>query len=291
MKNKIITSTLLATLLVTGANAYSNMENHSLQLAKKFINGKDKSFYRPDGGIVFLHGGTLPSILTAPLRLTDIELEPGEIIKEVQLGDTVRWQVSPSISGSGSTQVSHVIVKPTDSGLATTLDIFTDRRSYHVNLKSTNKNYFPVVAFAYRDQLQNVWDNYNNQISATKKANTIADPDIGFKNTEDLDFGYDISGSTSWKPTRVYNDGVKTYIFMPRSMNSKDAPVLLALDGSGSQKIVNYRIVNNKFIVDNLFDKAILLIGVGSNQDKVTITRSRSSHSGRGSNLSVLDRN
>ncbi len=289
MKNKIITSTLLATLLVTGANAYSNMENHSLQLAKKFINGKDKSFYRPDGGVVFLHGGTLPSILTAPLRLTDIELEPGEIIKEVQLGDTVRWQVSPSISGSGSTQVSHVIVKPTDSGLATTLDIFTDRRSYHVNLKSTNKNYFPVVAFAYRDQLQNVWDNYNNQISATKKANTIADPDIGFKNAEDLDFGYDISGSTSWKPTRVYNDGVKTYIFMPRSMNSKDAPVLLALDGSGSQKIVNYRIVNNKFIVDNLFDKAILLIGVGFNQDKVTITRSRSSHSGRGSNLSVLD--
>jgi len=289
MKNKIITSTLLATLLITGASAYSNMENHSLQLAKKFINGKDKSFYRPDGGVVFLHGGTLPSVLAAPLKLTDIELEPGEIIKEVQLGDTVRWQVSPSISGSGSMQVSHVIVKPTDSGLATTLNIFTDKRAYHINLKSTAKNYFPIVAFAYQDQLQNVWNNYQNQIATTKKANTITDPDIGLKNAEDLDFGYDISGIASWRPTRIYNDGVKTYIFMPRSMNSKDAPVLLAIDGSGSQKIVNYRIINNKFIVDNLFDKAILLIGVGSNQDKITITRSSRSSSNRGSNLSVLE--
>ncbi|MDD3499095.1 MAG: P-type conjugative transfer protein TrbG [Sulfurovum sp.] len=286
---KILNSTIVATMMITGAGAYSSMENHSLQLAKKFINGKDKSFYRPDGGVVFLHGGTLPSVLTAPLRLTDIELEPGEIIKEVHLGDTVRWQVSPSISGTGNMQVSHVVVKPTDSGLATTLDIFTNRRSYHINLRSTSKNYFPIVAFAYRDQLQNFLDNYNNQIAATKKANSLIDPDIGLKNAEDLDFGYDISGSASWRPTRIYNDGVKTYIFMPRTMNSKDAPVLLAIDGSGSQKIVNYRIINNKFIVDNLFDKAILLIGVGSNQDKITITRQSRSSSNRGSNLSVLE--
>ncbi|MDD5406961.1 MAG: P-type conjugative transfer protein TrbG [Sulfurovaceae bacterium] len=289
MKNKIITSTLLATMLITGAAAYSDMENHSLQLAKKFINGHDKSFYRPDGGVVFLHGGTLPSVLTAPLKLTDIQLEPGEIIKEVQLGDTVRWQVSPSISGSGDSQVSHVIVKPTDSGLATTLDIFTDRRSYHINLRSTSKNYFPIVAFAYQDQLRNFWSDYQKKLQQQKDNNTIKDPDIGSKNAEDLDFNYDISGSTSWKPTRVYNDGVKTYIFMPRSMNSKDAPVLLAIDGSGSQKIVNYRIVNNKFIVDNLFDKAILLIGAGSSQDKVVITHSSRSYRNRGSNLSVLE--
>ncbi|MBN2722369.1 MAG: P-type conjugative transfer protein TrbG [Campylobacterales bacterium] len=290
MKNKILTSTLLAVMLTSGASAYSNMENHSLQLAKKFINGKDKSFYRPDGGVVFLHGGTLPSVLTAPLKLTDIELEPGETIKEVQLGDTVRWQVSPSISGSGNMQVSHVIVKPTDSGLATTLNIFTDRRSYHINLRSTSKNYFPIVAFAYQDQLRNFWSDYQKKLQQQKDNNTIKDPDIGSKNAEDLDFNYDISGSTSWKPTRVYNDGVKTYIFMPRSMNSKDAPVLLAIDGSGGQKIVNYRIVNNKFIVDNLFDKAILLIGVGSNQDKVVITHSSRSYHNRGSNLSVLEK-
>ncbi|WP_349826477.1 hypothetical protein ABHM94_00160 (plasmid) [Campylobacter jejuni] len=41
----------------------------------------------------------MPSIVTAPLRLTDISLEPGEVIKDVQIGDSIRWAISLSISG------------------------------------------------------------------------------------------------------------------------------------------------------------------------------------------------
>ncbi len=277
---KIILSAATAILLMT-TNAFcenlTKMEKHSLDLAKKFINGKDKSFYRPDGGVVYLHGGTMPSVLTAPLRLTDIQLQAGETIKEVQLGDTVRWQVSPSISGSGMSQVSHVLVKPTDSGLETTLDIFTDKRSYHINLKSTGSKYFPIVSFAYHDELKATWSQYQKNIEDVKNANTMNVAGIGSFDINSLNFDYTISGSASWKPVRVYNDGVKTYIEMPKIMNTNEAPVLLVLASDGGKKIVNYRLVNNKYVVDNLFNKAFLVLGVGFSQQKITITKNRSS--------------
>ena len=46
-------------------------------------------------------------------------------------------------------------------------------------------------------------------------------------------------------------------------------------NGPESKKpvIVNYRYQNNKFIVDAVFDKAILISGVGSKQKKITLIR------------------
>jgi type IV secretion system protein VirB9 len=88
-----------------------------------------------------------------------------------------------------------------------------------------------------------------------------------------------VSGKASWKPVRVYNDGAKTIIEMPRSMNETEAPTLLALRDSGTpfrkdeQVMVNYRLQGNRYVVDTLFDKAILIAGVGAAQKKIVIER------------------
>ena len=37
--------------------------------------------------------------------------------------------------------------------------------------------------------------------------------------------------------------------------------------------LVNYRVQGNRYIVDTVFDRAILIAGVGSSQDRVTISR------------------
>ncbi len=285
-KKILIPTTLLVGLMsLSPAQTLTEMEQHSLTLARKFIYGKDKSFYRPDGGVVFLHGGTMPSVLTAPLKLTDIQLQPGEIIKEIQLGDTVRWQVAPSLSGNGDTQVSHVVVKPTDSGLATTLDIFTDLRSYHINLKSTKISYFPVVSFGYSDELKEKWDAYQKGVHTAQLKKTMQVNGVGGLDVTRLDFNYVISGNASFKPTRIFNDGRKTYIQMPYDLSSREAPILLALDPSGAEKIVNYRVSGNQYIVDQLFSEAILIAGIGTSQSKIKIKKSGA----RTSNLSILD--
>lgn len=41
--------------------------------------------------------------------------------------------------------------------------------------------------------------------------------------------------------------------------------------------MVNYRIQGNRYIVDTVIDKAILVTGVGKDQDRVTITREKAS--------------
>jgi type IV secretion system protein VirB9 len=246
----------------------SSQEEHSFSVAKKFINGKDKSFYREDGSVVFIHGASLPSILTAPLRITDIQFQEGEIIKEIQLGDTVRWRITPSLSGTSPHEISHIVVKPTDVGLETTLVVFTNKRSYSLNLKSTTSKYFPVVSFAYKDEQESAWSSYHektkDRLTPQPSSNEIS---------SELDFGYDIEGKASWKPITVYNDGKKTYIQMPKSMLNKEAPALLVLDEYGDDKLVNYRVLKDKFIVDKVFSKAILILGVGYKQEKITISK------------------
>ena len=116
-------------------------EYHSLTLAKEWMNNGNKSFRGEDGKISFLFGATMPRVVTAPLRITDIELQVGEKIREIQIGDTVRWMISPSISGEAPNEISHIIVKPTDVGLETNLAIFTNKRSYHINLVSRKESY------------------------------------------------------------------------------------------------------------------------------------------------------
>jgi type IV secretion system protein VirB9 len=39
--------------------------------------------------------------------------------------------------------------------------------------------------------------------------------------------------------------------------------------------MVNYRLQGDRYIVDTVFDKAILIAGVGGNQRRVTITRGK----------------
>jgi type IV secretory pathway VirB9-like protein len=42
-----------------------------------------------------------------------------------------------------------------------------------------------------------------------------------------------LSGSASWKPVRVYNDGRKTIIEMPGTMQQTEAPTLLVVRKEG----------------------------------------------------------
>jgi type IV secretion system protein TrbG len=90
-----------------------------------------------------------------------------------------------------------------------------------------------------------------------------------------------VSGSAPWVPLRVFNDGRKTIIQMPDTMAQTEAPVLLVLRQDGGlfsdeeTTLVNYRLVGDRYIVDAVLDRAVLVAGVGSGQDRVVIERTR----------------
>lgn len=275
MKKLIMLSIALSTLLSASTIPLNEKENHSLALAQEWIKKDIKSYEGKDGSVNFIYGSSMPSIVTAPLRLTDIALEEGEYIKDVQVGDATRWIISASVSGSGEGVVSHVVVKPTAPNLQTTLLIATDKRSYHLNLISKKEDYMPIIGFSYVADMKKSLAAYKQKIDEVEKSKTFEvvggeKPILG--NIDTLNFDYRVSGDNpSWKPIRIYNDGVKTYIQMPKAMLFNEAPILMVLDGNNNQQIVNYRLLEDRFIVDKLFDKAVLFMDIGDDRKSVII--------------------
>lgn len=219
-----------------------------------------------DGKVIFLFGEVQPSVVCSPLEVCDIELQAGEVVRDVLVGDTVRWKVEPATSGAVGGQAIHLIVKPAEPGLITSMIVTTSRRTYHIQLKSNATQYMARVGFEYPEDVGTRLADVNARLGAD------AIPGAGVP-AEQLNFGYSVSGDASWRPTLVYSDGVKTYIQFPSSLAGGDAPVLFVVSG-GQNRIVNYRLKDDMMVVDYQIDTAILVSGVGFwNQDKVTIRR------------------
>ncbi|EHL31857.1 P-type conjugative transfer protein TrbG [Legionella drancourtii] len=254
----------------------SNQEKQALSIAEEWQKGDktSKPFHSSDGSVSFVYGSGQIRVVCAPLQVCDIALQPAEQLNDMNVGDP-RFLVEPSITGSGMDQQIHLLIKPRDVGLDTSLVVTTDRRTYHFRLKSDQNNFMPYVSFTYPDDAKAKWRLIQQMQAERRKANTFTETN---EYLGDLNFNYRIQGNSRFKPVRVYNNGVKTIIEMPKAMSESEAPALLVLRNGGLFKqpesvMVNYRLQGCRYIVDSVFDKAILIIGSGSSQEKISITR------------------
>ncbi len=227
-----------------------------------------------DGRVLYTYGGGMPIVICSPLRVCIVELEPGEHFSSApHIGDAVRWDVSLETSGAGEQATPTIILKPRESGLDTTLFMATDRRSYYLRLLSKDDSYTPIIAFDYPEEqaarLQNaiLLQQQQQKLMDTTRISHITTP------IESIFFDFKISGGdNSIRPIRVMDDGNKTYIQMPESALHRELPTLV-VEGPGGDELVNFRVKDNYYIVDRLFDKAALLLGAGKHTRKVEITR------------------
>ncbi|SDP35939.1 P-type conjugative transfer protein TrbG [Desulforhopalus singaporensis] len=240
-------------------------EKQALELAREWKGKTLKPVLTDKGRVSFIYGHAVPTIIVSPFKVADLELQPGEKISSIILGDTARWQVDVVDAGSGNNKTSHIAFKVLDSGLSTTALITTDRRSYHLNLKSDPKKHMGYTGFIYPKDTAVVLERVQQKIHESAKQRVSKE---GFDLSK-LDFNYDIKGNASWKPVQIFNDGEKTYIRMPKM---QEMPVLLVKTAAG-QGLVNYRVKDKTFIVDQLFEEGYLIVGVGNSQKKVTIKR------------------
>jgi P-type conjugative transfer protein TrbG len=246
-------------------------EKKALKSAKEWINA-DQYPYKKDGSVTFLFDGGQPTLICAPLQLCMIKLERGEQVVKggIHLGDSARWKVAPAV-GSGVNDRTNIVIKPVEVGLETSMAIITDRRTYHIRLVSRRKDYMPVVSFHYPERIEAEWQSY--YASKAQEKQRLVMPSTG-ESIENLDFDYAVEGCSGcpWRPLRVYNDGQQTIIQMGKDMNQAEAPALLVMTRDGEQ-LVNYRISGDRYIVDQVFAEAMMVIGVGWNQDRVNIRR------------------
>lgn len=253
-------------------------EKEAMEIAKDWQTGKHGSAPArgPDGSITFVYGASQSSVVCAVLQVCDVQLQAGEQVNSIHLGDKVRWTVDPAITGYGANEVQHLIIKPSDVGLETTLIVTTNRRTYNLKLRSDRKQYMPVVNFSYPEEAMAKWEAVKQRRTQQVKRDTIPETNEYLGN---LSFTYKVSGKAAWKPVRVYNDGVKTIIQMPKAMQETEAPSLLVVrDRKGlfskdQEVVVNYRVQDDRYIVDTVFDKAVLIAGVGRHQERVVITK------------------
>ena len=111
-----------------------------------------------NGAVTFNYGSQQNSIVCAVLQVCDVALQAGELVNGIHLGDTARWTVEPAVTGSGAGEVQHLIIKPLDVGLDTSLVVSTNRRTYHLKLRSHRTMYMPQVAFSYPEEVAAKWD-------------------------------------------------------------------------------------------------------------------------------------
>ncbi|WP_246525024.1 P-type conjugative transfer protein TrbG [Sphingobium phenoxybenzoativorans] len=210
--------------------------------------------------------GALYHVITAPERVTDIALQVGENLVSVASGDTARWIIGDTTSGTGAAKRTHIVVKPFSSGLATNLVIATDRRTYHLTLSSTEKTAMAVLSWTYPQ----------DALLAVKRAaaeTAAAQPIAAGISVEELHFNYALTGDRpAWRPLRAFDDGRQTFVEFPATLAVGEAPPIFLLDSKGEAQLVNYRIKGRFYIVDRIFDVAELRLGT-KRQQVVRISR------------------
>ena len=208
--------------------------------------------------------GALYQVYAAPGQVTDIALQEGERLVgpgPVAAGDTVRWMIGDTLSGTGAAARVHILVKPTRPDISTNLVVTTDRRTYMIELRARESLYMPAVAWAY-------------PATPGQRQTVPAAPVIPAEAARNYRYGLQVQGdSPPWRPVSVFDDGRRVYVVFPAGIVQGEMPPIFVLGTDGEPQIVNSRVHQNVLIVDRLFGAAELRLGSGNRQQVVRIVR------------------
>ncbi len=260
-------SVILSSLFFSSYSAFADnidLDDRDLKTLSKLdlLDAKQVAGTAYKAGLVtFAYGSGIPTVVCALLELTDLTFEKGESILSVQLGDSVRWNIESAISGSANDSVEHLIVKPLEAGLKTSMLITTDRRTYHIRLKSTEADFMPAVVFSYPNSLKlpskkhygdDSYLQYTSNYDSNEDHNDYSETNSSLKNyssvqnvsyegnsrpalnvaatyndsTQRRNYNYSVDGDSKIIPQNVYDDGKRIFIVMNNPINSSYLPVL-----------------------------------------------------------------
>jgi len=207
-------------------------------------------------------------IMTAPLKNTTIELAKGErLTTDPAMGDSVQWVIDTDGE-------NHVFVKPVKPGLVNTLHLTTNLREYDMTLVSS-----PMGGLFY----QTVRFNYPSSLMAKVRAKEQGagrvagghDDEAGSQTDsgpigvtpDKLNFGYTISGSASFRPEAVFDDGKSIWLRLPAN-----APFAIPIVKDHGDVVSPNFIRRGQYIVVQEIDDEIVL---RAPNEEVTIKRRR----------------
>lgn len=192
--------------------------------------------------------GAIFELYANPNFISTILLEEGETLTNVAAGDTSRWQVSEATAEGLSGFRTILLVKPAAAGLRTNIVLVTDRRTYLVEAVSqAGEAYSAEIAWCYE-----------------RGAEQMSYSQVGA-----LNFDYRVrvvrGSRPAWTPLRVFDDGRRTWIEFAEATQASELPPLFVITGEGAE-LVNYRMDGRRYMVDRVFDRAELRLGLRAPQ-------------------------
>ena len=253
----------------------------AVTVSNRWRNRVQRPALGPDGQLRFVFGEGEPGVVCSPLHVCDIALQPGETVIGQPFIGSPQWIVHPAVSGLGRERTTHVIVKPTDAGLDSNIQIATDRRMYSIQLLSRASEYMPSVGFTYPNDGTASWTSTYAAALAPQNGGGACDqppviPPSAYRITV-------TDGSPGWTPVQAYAVqtpvGMKTCVEFRADIGSTNLPALLLLGNDGgwfsspTTMVVNYSYQHRRFIVDELVNRAELVNGVEGERQRVRIVR------------------
>jgi type IV secretion system protein VirB9 len=201
-------------------------------------------------------------VLTAPLKLTTIELEKGEkLIADPAMGDSVQWEIDDD-------KMNHVFIKPHKADLVNTLHLTTNLREYDFTLIASPAGgmFYQTVRFQYpRAPMARV----SARDDATANGgHGGADSGSISVAPDKLNWDYSVDGRAEFTPETVFDDGHAVWMRMPAK--AQEWPVPFILD-HGDPVVANFIRRGDFLVLQRLADEIVLRSG----KDEVTVTRGR----------------
>jgi type IV secretory pathway VirB9-like protein len=210
-------------------------------------------------------------VITAPLKLTTIELARGEALtSDPALGDSVQWIIDTD-------GANHVYLKPTKPGLVNTLHLSTNLREYDMTLVSSPMGglFYQSVRFNFGTSLmakvrareENAGNPDGRALGDGEGRTSMTDSGPIGVSPDKLNFDYSVSGSASFKPETVFDDGKFVWLRLPAN-----APFAVPIvKDHGDTVSPNFIRRGQYLVVQQLADEIVLRAA----HDEVTVTRGR----------------
>ena len=184
--------------------------------------------------------------------VTTIELSKKEEIKDFAMGDRDAWHAA--INGN------LFVLKPKDVKADTNLTLFTNKRSYLFQLRTTSRSARNV---AYWVRLE-----YPEQDEASPEAMALAKQEAEKKQIKadlkasalegNLNYDYWIVGPQELQPLAMHDNGRQTYMLFSAA---NPLPAAFIIEPDGTESLVDYHVEDETMVLHRVVSRVILRRG------------------------------
>lgn len=186
---------------------------------------------------------------------TSIEFAKDEEIKTISSGNNYVWQLTP--------MGNRLFIRPLEDNILTNMTIITNERVYQFEIQSkpysnnTDNELVYVIRFFYP---MNEEKRIMPEVEKVQNRDEI--PEI-----KPYNFNYDMIGPVKFLPTKVFDDGVKTYLYYSKDIRLI-RPSIKVVKEEGKVSKVTPKVVGDYLVVDDI--GKILQLSFNNNVIEIT---------------------